>query len=179
LPKNYQNETTVLSSFQLAAHIPYINKHFWWFRFFPICLDCREIWKKNIQNETFPGPSPTGMTLPRPSWVRLNHLRTCVGTVPLNNAQMGLGTIGELQMGSKGTNGRSHTNLLSPVPPSKRDTWFGGSRWWHYGLALKNRTENLMTRSAQTNKLATLLAMVSIATVQASDFLYLLRDDMN
>jgi len=20
---------------------------------------------------------------------------------------------------------------LSPVPPSKWDSWFGGSRWWH------------------------------------------------
>jgi len=28
-------------------------------------------------------------------------------------------------------------------------------------------------------QLATLLAKVSIATVQASDFLYLMRDDMN
>jgi len=28
---------------------------------------------------SFPGPSPPGMTLPRPSWVRLNHQRTGVG----------------------------------------------------------------------------------------------------
>jgi len=27
----------------------------------------------------FPGPSPPGMTLPRHSWVRLNHLHTGVG----------------------------------------------------------------------------------------------------
>jgi len=29
-------------------------------------------------------------------------------TVPLNNAQMGLGAFGELQMRSRGANGRSH-----------------------------------------------------------------------
>jgi len=57
-------------------------------------------------------------------------------------------------MRSRGANGRSHTNFLSPVlvPPSKWDTWFGGSRWWHCGLAQKNCTEYLMTRSAQTKK---------------------------
>jgi len=44
--------------------------------------------------------------------------------------KLGLGALGELQMRSRRTNGRSHTSLLSPVPPSKWDTWFGGSRWW-------------------------------------------------
>jgi len=44
---------------------------------------------------------------------------------------MGLGALGELQMRNRGANGRPHTRFLFPVPPSKRDTWFGGSRWWH------------------------------------------------
>jgi len=34
----------------------------------------------------------------------------------------------ELQMRSRGANGRSHTSFLCPVPPSKWDTWFDGSR---------------------------------------------------
>jgi len=38
------------------------------------------------------------------------------------------------------------------VPPSKWDTWFGGSRWWRCGLASDNRTLHLITRSAQTKK---------------------------
>jgi len=38
------------------------------------------------------------MTLPRPFWVRLNHLHTAV---LLDNAQMGLGVLSELQMWSK------------------------------------------------------------------------------
>jgi len=63
-------------------------------------------------------PSPLGMTLPRPSWIKLNRLRTGVGTVPLNNAQMGLGALRKLQLRSRGANGRSHTSFLSPVPPS-------------------------------------------------------------
>jgi len=36
--------------------------------------------------------------------------------------------------------------------PSKWDTWFGGTWWWHCGLALNNRTLHLITRSAQTEK---------------------------
>jgi len=32
------------------------------------------------------------------------------------------------------------------------DTWFGGARWWHCGLASSNRTLHLMTKSAQTKK---------------------------
>jgi len=40
-------------------------------------------------------------------------------TIPLSNAQMGLGALGKLQMRSRGANGRSHTSFLSPVPPSK------------------------------------------------------------
>jgi len=55
---------------------------------------------------------------------------------------MGLDVLGELQMRSRGTNCRSHTSFLSHVPPSKWDTWFGGSRWWHCGLAQKNCTEH-------------------------------------
>jgi len=46
----------------------------------------------------------------------------------LNNAQMGLGALDELQLRSRGANGRSHTSFLSPTPPSKRDTRFGSSR---------------------------------------------------
>jgi len=60
--------------------------------------------------------------------------------------------ISELQMQSRGANGRSHTSFLTPVPPFKWDTWFGGSRWWHCGLAQKKCTEHLKTRSAQTKK---------------------------
>jgi len=56
-------------------------------------------------------------------------------TVPLNNAQMGLGALGELQLRSRGANGWPHTRFLSFVPPSKWDTQLGGSRWWHCGLA--------------------------------------------
>jgi len=37
--------------------------------------------------------------------------------------------LGELQMRSRGAIGQSHTSFLSPVPPSKWDTWFGDS-WW-------------------------------------------------
>jgi len=85
-------------------------------------------WQKNTSHlHTFipsPGPSPPGMTLPRSSWVRLNRLRT----VPLNNAQMGLGALSKLQIQSRGASGQSHTSFLSPIPPSKWDTWFGGSR---------------------------------------------------
>jgi len=73
-------------------------------------------------------------------------------TVPFNNAKMGLGALGELYMRSRGPNGRLHSSFLSPVPPSKWDTCFGSSRWWHCGLASKNCTEHLMTRSAQTKK---------------------------
>jgi len=118
-------------------------------------------WQKNtFRLHTFipsPGPSPPGMTLHRPSWDRLNRLRTGVGTVPLNNAQTGLGALGELQMRSRGANGRSHTvpchykSFLSPVLSSKWDTWFDGSRWWHCGLASNNCTQHL-TKSAQTKK---------------------------
>jgi len=60
--------------------------------------------------------------------------------------QIGLGVLGELQMRSRRANGRSHSILLSPVPPSKWVTWFGGSRWWHCGLAQKIYTELVMTR---------------------------------
>jgi len=42
---------------------------------------------------------------------------------------------GELQMRSRGANGRTHTSFLSPVPPYKWDPWFGGSRCWHCVLA--------------------------------------------
>jgi len=56
-------------------------------------------------------------------------------TVLLNNAQMELGALDELQMWSRRKNGRPHTSFLSPVSPSKWDTWFGKSRWWHCGLA--------------------------------------------
>jgi len=56
---------------------------------------------------------------------------------------MGLGALGELQMRSGGANGRSHTRFLPPVPPSKWDTWFGGSWWWHCGLASNNSTQHL------------------------------------
>jgi len=30
---------------------------------------------------------------------------------------------------------RTTTSFLSPVSPFKWDNWFGGSRWWHCGLA--------------------------------------------
>jgi len=53
------------------------------------------------------------------------------------------GAFGELQMRSRGANSRSHTSFLSLVPPSKWDTWFGGSRSWHCWLASKNRTLHL------------------------------------
>jgi len=65
-------------------------------------------------------------------------------TVPLNNAQMELGALGKLQLRSRGANGRPHTRFLSPVPSSKWDTWFGGSRWWHCELAWNNSTQHLM-----------------------------------
>jgi len=96
-------------------------------------------WQKNTSClHTFipsPGPSPPEMALPRPSWVKTIPPTYWCWTVPLNNAQMWLGALGELQMQSRGANGRSHTNFMSPVPPSKWETWFGGSRWWHCGLA--------------------------------------------
>jgi len=43
-------------------------------------------------------------------------------------------------------------SFLSPEPPSKWDTWFGGSRWWHCELASNNSTLHLMKQSAQTKK---------------------------
>jgi len=43
-------------------------------------------------------------------------------TVPLNNAQMGIGAFGELQLLSREANGRLYTSFLSPLPPSKWDT---------------------------------------------------------
>jgi len=43
------------------------------------------------------------------------------------DAGMVLGALGELQMQSRGV-GQSHTSFLSPVPPSKWDTRYGGSR---------------------------------------------------
>jgi len=46
----------------------------------------------------------------------------------LNNAQMGLGALGKLQLQSRGANGRPYTSFLSSVPPSKWDSWYGGSR---------------------------------------------------
>jgi len=75
-------------------------------------------------------------------------------TVPLNNAQMGLLTCSAncRCRAERGANGRSHTSFRSPVPLSKWDTWFSGSRWWHCGLASNNRTLHLITRSAQTKK---------------------------
>jgi len=36
--------------------------------------------------------------------------------VPLNNAQMGLGAVGELQLWSRGAKGRPHTSFLYPIP---------------------------------------------------------------
>jgi len=65
----------------------------------------------------------------------------------------GLGVLGQLQIRCRGANGRSHTSLLSPVLSSNGwNTWFGGSRWWHCGLAQKNCSQHLMRRSAQTKK---------------------------
>jgi len=60
-------------------------------------------WKKNTFCfcRFFPsaGPSAPKMTLLRPSWIRLNHLRAGMGLfVLLNNAQMGLGAFGKLQL---------------------------------------------------------------------------------
>jgi len=57
---------------------------------------------------------------------------------------MGLGALGELQLRSRGANGRSHISFLSPIPTSKRDTSFGGSRRCHCGLAPKNSTQHRM-----------------------------------
>jgi len=59
----------------------------------------------------------------------------------LNNVQMGLGDLGELQMRSRGTNGRPHTSLLSPVPPSK----------WVLGLAALD-DDPVPCAQAQKNK---------------------------
>jgi len=58
-------------------------------------------------------------------------------TVPLNNAHMGLGALGELQLRSRGTNSRSHTSFLFPISQSLRDTRFGGSLRWHCGPGLE------------------------------------------
>jgi len=41
------------------------------------------------------------MTLHKPFWVKLNRLRTGVELFRSNNAQMGLGALGELQMRNK------------------------------------------------------------------------------
>jgi len=40
---------------------------------------------------------------------------------------MGLSALGELQMRSRGANGRLHISFPSLIPPSKRGTIFGGS----------------------------------------------------
>jgi len=59
---------------------------------------CNIEWQKNTARlHTFilsPGPSLSGITLFSPSWVILN--RAC--TDLLNNAEMGLGALGELQL---------------------------------------------------------------------------------
>jgi len=66
-------------------------------------------WQKNTSRlHTFilsPGPSPPGMTLPRPSWVRLKPPTYWPWTVLLNNAQMRIDALGELQLRSRGANG--------------------------------------------------------------------------
>jgi len=50
------------------------------------------------------------MTLPRPSWVRLNRLYVLA---LLNNAQIVIGFLGELLLRSRGGNGRPHTTVAS------------------------------------------------------------------
>jgi len=50
--------------------------------------------------------------------------------VPLNNAKMGLGALGEPQMRSRGANGWSHTSFLSPVPPSRESITLDRKHVW-------------------------------------------------
>jgi len=80
-------------------------------------------WQKNTSRlHTFiqsPGPSPPGMTLPRPSWIRLNRLHT--GVELLRSTMHKWGLVPTLNCRCS-ANGRSHTSLLSSVPPSKWDT---------------------------------------------------------
>jgi len=56
-----------------------------------------------------------------PSQLSLNQH----STVPLNNAQMGLGALGEMQMRSRGANGRLHTIVSCSLyhPPNGHLVW--------------------------------------------------------
>jgi len=47
------------------------------------------------------GPSPQGMTLPSPSWVRLNRLRTGVGLFRSTMHKWGLGPLTNCRCGAK------------------------------------------------------------------------------
>jgi len=74
-----------------------------------------------------PDPSPPGMTLPTVDLLGLGQTRPlsfmyCRWTILLNNAPTVLDALGELQLRSREANGRSHTNFLSPIPSSKKDT---------------------------------------------------------
>jgi len=68
-------------------------------------------------------------------------------TVPLNYEQIRLGALSKLQMRNIEANGRPRTSFLSPMPPSNRDTRFGGSRRWHCALVSVNSTQHLMTQN--------------------------------
>jgi len=72
-----------------------------------------------------PGLLLPGMTLLRPSWVRLNRLHTGVGLFHSTMHKWGLVPSANCRCGA---NGQPHTSLLPPIPPFKWDTWFGGSR---------------------------------------------------
>jgi len=48
-----------------------------------------------------PGPSPLGITLPRPSWVRLNRLRTGVGQFRSTMQKWGLVPLANCRCGAK------------------------------------------------------------------------------
>jgi len=124
-------------------------------------------WQKNASLlHTFipsPGLLPLGITLPRPSWVRLNCLHTSTG-VDCSTQQCTNGFWVPQQTADVE---QTADYILASCPlyivqPSKWGTWSGSSRWWDCGLVQKGYTEHLMTRSAQTKKNSLAEIVISI-----------------
>jgi len=62
------------------------------------------------------GPSPTEITLPRPSWVRLNCLHIGVGLFHSTMHKWVLGAFGKLQLQNSKANSQSITSPVASCP---------------------------------------------------------------
>jgi len=100
---------------------------------------------------SFCWPLTTGNDPDRPSWVRLNRLRTGLDC-SAQQCTNGVGALGELQVRSRRANCRSHTSFLSSIPPSRKNTRFGSSRRWHRKLTSKNSAQHLMIQNRPKRK---------------------------